>query len=288
MALQTRPLHPLYGVEIIGIDPIAPMDDANFADIRAALDTHSLLLFRSTDITDERQIAFSERFGGLLRSTSNNPSGGTPFSRQSNLDMKTGAFIPPDDKRMRYQKANEQFHSDGSYRVIPSLCSVLTGRVIPPEGGATEFTTMRGAWDALPPEKQRSLEGLVAEHSLFHSRSLVDPTVMNEEQKNETPPVRQAVVRKNPANGRKSLFVGAHASHIVDWPLDEGRALLRELLAFCDQPEFIYRHEWREGDVVVYDNRCLLHRATPYDVTQHRRILQRTTISDDGPTAPQA
>jgi alpha-ketoglutarate-dependent 2,4-dichlorophenoxyacetate dioxygenase len=287
MALKLRKLHPLYGVEVIGVDVAKPVDDAVFREIRAALDEHSLLLFRGLDMTDERQIAFSERFGPLLRATSNNPGGGTPFSRQSNLDMKTGQFIPADDKRMRYQKANEGFHSDGSYRVVPSLCSLLSGRVVPPEGGATEFTTMRAAWNALPEAKRRPLEGLVAVHDLYYSRSLVDPTVMNDEQKSETPPVRQAVVRTNPVNGRKTLFIGAHASHIAGWPVEEGRALLKELLAFCSQPQFIYRHEWREGDLVVYDNRCLLHRATPYDIARYKRVLQRTTVSDSGPTAPQ-
>ena len=287
MPLEFRKLHPLFGVEILGVDVAKPVDDATFAGIRAALDEHSLLLFRGLDMTDARQIAFSERFGPLLRATSNNPGGGTPFSRQSNLDMKTGDFIPGDDRRMRYQKANEAFHSDGSYRVVPSLCSLLSGRVVPPEGGATEFTTMRGAWDALPAEKQRALEGLVAEHSLFYSRSLVDPTVMNEDQKNEMPPVRQAVVRTNPVNGRKTLFLGAHASHIVGWPVEEGRKLIGELMALCAEPRFVYSHPWREGDLVVYDNRCLLHRATPYDIARHRRVLQRTTVSDAGPTAPQ-
>jgi alpha-ketoglutarate-dependent 2,4-dichlorophenoxyacetate dioxygenase len=288
MALKTRKLHPLFGAEIIGVDVAKPVDDATFAEIRAALDEHSLLLFRGLDMTDERQIAFSERFGPLLRATSNNPGGGTPFSRQSNLDMKTGEPIPADDKRMRYQKANEAFHSDGSYRVVPSLCSLLSGRVVPPEGGATDFTTMRGVWDALPADKQRTLEGLIAEHSLFHSRSLVDPTVMNEEQRKEMPPVRQAVVRANPVNGRKAVFLGAHASHIVGWPVDEGRALIGEIMALCAEPRFVYSHQWREGDLLVYDNRCLLHRATPYDIARHRRILQRTTISGDAPTAPQA
>lgn len=287
MPLKTRPLHPLYGVEIVGVDVAKPVDDATFAEIRAALDEYSLLLFRGLDMTDERQVAFSERFGPLLRATSNNPGGGTPFSRQSNLDIKTGERIPADDKRMRYQKANEAFHADGSYRVVPSLCSLLSGRVVPPEGGATAFTTMRGVWDALPAEKRRTLEGLVAEHSLFYSRSLVDPTVMTEAQKDETPPVRQAVVVTNPVNGRKAVFLGAHASHIVGWPVEEGRRLIAEIMALAAEARFVYSHRWREGDLLVYDNRCLLHRATPYDIAKHRRILQRTTVSDDGPTAPQ-
>jgi len=100
--------------------------------------------------------------------------------------------------------------------------------------------------------------------------------------------VRQAVVRRNPVNGRKAVFLGAHASHIVGWPIEEGRKLIGEIMALAYEPRFVYSHQWREGDLVVYDNRCLLHRATPYDIAKHRRILQRTTVSDAGPTAPQA
>ena len=288
MTLATRSLHPLYGIEILGVDVARPVDDATFAAIRAALDEHSLLLFRDLDLNDDRQLAFSERFGPILRATSNNPGGGTPFSRQSNLDIETGEMIPADDRRMIYQKANEFFHADGSYRAVPSLCSLLSARLVPRTGGATEFTTMRGVWDALPAEKQSLLDGLVAEHSLLHSRSRVDASVMNAAQRREMPPVRQALVVINPANGRKAVFAGAHAAHIIGWPVEEGRALLEEIMELACRPEFIYRHDWRQGDLIVYDNRCLLHRATPYDIQGERRILQRTTVSDAAPTAAQA
>ena len=287
MALKTRSLHPLFGVEITGVDVTVPVDADVFAEIRAALDEHSLLLFRGATMTDDRQVAFSEMFGPVLKATSNNPGGGTPFSRQSNLDIATGEKIPPDDRRMVYQRANELWHSDSSYRAIPSLCSVLSGRLVPPEGGATEFASMRAAWDALSREKRQSLEGLVAEHSLFNSRRQVDASVMSEEQRKETPPVRQAVVRRNPANGRKNLFIGAHASHVIGQPVEQGRALLIDLLDFGTRPEFVYRHEWQADDLIVYDNRCLLHRATPDDTQRHRRFLQRTTVAGDAPTAPQ-
>ncbi len=287
MALQTRALHPLFGIEITGVDITKPIDDGVFAQIRAALDEHSLLLFRGAAMTDERQMAFSEHFGPVLTATSNNPGGGTPFSRQSNLDIATGEKIPADDRRMVYQQANALWHSDSSYRVIPSLCSLLSGRLVPPEGGATEFASMRAAWDALPQDRRQPLDGLVAEHSLFNSRRQVDPSVMSVAQRKETPPVRQAVVRSNPANGRKNLFIGAHASHIIGQPVESGRALLVELLDFGTQPQFVYRHEWQADDLIVYDNRCLLHRATPYDTQRHRRLLQRVTVAGDGPTAPQ-
>ncbi len=287
MALETHTLHPLFGVEIIGVDITRPIDDSVFAEIRAAFDDYSLLLFRGAEMTDDRQVAFSEMFGPVLKATSNNPGGGTPFSRQSNLDIATGEKIPPDDRRMVYQRANELWHSDSSYRVIPSLCSLLSGRLVPPEGGVTEFASMRAAWDALAQDKRPSLEGLVAEHSLFNSRRQVDPSVMSDAQRKETPPVRQAVVRRNPTNGRKNLFIGAHASHIIGQPTETGRALLIELLDFGTQAQFVYRHEWQADDLIVYDNRCLLHRATPYDTQRHRRFLQRVTVAGDGPTAPQ-
>lgn len=287
MTLQTHALHPLFGVEITGVDITKPIDDRIFAKIRAALDEYSLLLFRSAEMTDERQVAFSEQFGPMLKATSNNPGGGTPFSRQSNLDIATGEKIPADDRRMVYQRANALWHSDSSYRVTPSLCSLLSGRLVPPKGGATEFASMRAAWDALPPGRRQPLDGLVAEHSLFHSRQQVDPSVMSDAQRKETPPVRQAVVRSNPANGRKNLFIGAHASHIIGQPTDKGRVLLVALLDFGTQPQFVYRHDWQADDLIVYDNRCLLHRATPYDTERHRRFLQRVTVAGDGPTAPQ-
>lgn len=292
MTLELRDLHPSFGVEISGVeilggDMAGPVDDPMFAEIRAAFETHSLLLFRGLEMTDARQTAFGERFGPLLTATSNNPGQGTHFSRQSNLDIRTGEKMVPDDRRMVYQQANQLWHSDSSYREVPSLCSLLSGRLIPPDGGATEFASMRAAWDALPAARQAALDGLIAEHSLYNSRRLVDPTLMTEAQRNELPPVHQAVVRANPANGGKSLFIGTHASHIVGRPVEEGRALLTELLEFATQPQFVHRHEWREGDLIVYDNRSLLHRATPYDTVRHRRLLQRVTVAGDGPTAPQ-
>src|SRR3546814_710741 len=174
--MNIRKLHPLFGVEIIGIDVAKPIDDATFAEIRAIFEEYSLLLFRGLeDMTDERQVAFSERFGPLQKAFSANPGGGTPFSRQSNIDIRTGEVIPAQDRRMTYQLANRLWHTDGSYRTNPALCSLLSGREMPPEGGATEIASMRAGWEALPEERQGMLGGLVAEHSIAHSRSLVDP-----------------------------------------------------------------------------------------------------------------
>jgi alpha-ketoglutarate-dependent 2,4-dichlorophenoxyacetate dioxygenase len=185
---------------------------------------------------------------------------------------------------MIYQKANMLWHSDSSFKPVPSLCSVLTAREVPSAGGNTEFVSCRTAWDRLSAKEQARLEGLVVIHDLTYSRGLVDPTVLTDAQKAEVPPVRQALVRANPVNGRKALFIGAHASHIEGMPLAEGRALLAALLEAASPPDAVLSHEWRAGDVIVWDNRCILHRATPYDSVQNRRLMQRTTIAGEGPT----
>ncbi|HEX2115513.1 MAG TPA: TauD/TfdA family dioxygenase [Alphaproteobacteria bacterium] len=284
MALTTRQLHPLFGAEIIGIDLNAPLDDRTWAEIRTAFEDHSLLLFCGQSLDDAAQVAFSQRFGPLETTVKANPAGGTYFARQSNLDIETGAVIPPEDRRMIYQKANYFWHTDSSFKRVPALCSLLSARIVPPEGGDTEFATMRAAYDALPEETRRRLDGLVAMHSLQHSRSLVDPDVLTQDQRDEVPPVPQAMVRTNPVNGRKAIYVGAHASHIVGWPINEGRAFLKELTEFATQPRFVYRHKWRAGDLLVWDNRALLHRATAYDGVKYKRLMQRTTVAGDAPT----
>ena len=287
MPITLRTLHPNFGAEIGGIDIARPVDARAFGEIRAAFEEHSVLLFRGQPMDDANQVAFSELFGPLERTISANPAGGTHFARQSNLDIDSGAVIPGDDKRMVYQQANYFWHTDSSFKPIPALCSLLSARICPPVGGNTEFCAMRAAYAALPQRLKESIEDLVAEHSIAHSRSLVDANVLSEAQKAESPPVRQRLVRVNPINGRKALYIGAHASHIVGWPLDKGRALLKELTELGTRKEFQLSHAWREGDLIVWDNRAVLHRATAYDATQHKRLMQRTTVAGDAPTVAQ-
>jgi alpha-ketoglutarate-dependent 2,4-dichlorophenoxyacetate dioxygenase len=182
---------------------------------------------------------------------------------------------------MIYQLANMLWHSDSSFKKVPALCSLLSGRIVPPEGGATEFASARCAYPSLPEALKRRVETAVAVHDFGWSRDQIRPGFFTDEERAAYPPVRHPLVRVNPANGRESLFLGAHASYVEGLPLEEGRALLRELLAHVTRPEFCHRHEWREGDLVVWDNRCVLHRATPYDSVRHKRLMQRTTISGD-------
>ena len=280
MPITITKLHPLFVAEIGGINTGAPMDDATFADIRAALDEYSVLVFHDQSLDDETQIAFSCRFGPLEMTGKANPATGTPFARQSNLDIGTGAVIPAEDRRMIYQRGNYLWHTDSSFKPVPSLCSLLSARVVPPVGGNTEFATMTAAYDALPDETQQKLEGLVVEHSLVYSRESVTPVgALTAEMKAELPGAWQTMVRENPVNHRKAIYAGAHASHIIGWPREESRAFIQQLNDFVTQPQFCYSHSWREGDLVVWDNRAVLHRATAYDTQRHKRLMQRTTVN---------
>jgi alpha-ketoglutarate-dependent 2,4-dichlorophenoxyacetate dioxygenase len=281
MSLTVSRLAAGFAARIEGVDIRQPIDGPTWTAVRAALDEHSVLVFPGPPLDDEQQIAFSRRFGALEVTRSMNPAAGTPFARQSNLDITTGDVIPAEDRRMVYQIANMLWHSDSSFKAVPSLCSLLSARVIPPEGGATEFASVRCAYPSLPEALKARAEGLVVVHDFAWSRDQVRPGFFTHQERAAYPPVRHPLVRVNPVNGRKSLFLGAHASHIEGLSVEEGRALLKTLLDHVTQPQFCYRHEWTEGDLVIWDNRCVLHRATPYDTTRHKRLMQRTTVSGD-------
>jgi alpha-ketoglutarate-dependent 2,4-dichlorophenoxyacetate dioxygenase len=285
MPITVTPLTPAFAARIDGADLIGPLDAATWKEIRAAFEEHAVLLFRGQPLDDTQQIAFSRRFGDLEITRSMNPAAGTPFARQSNLDIETGAVIPAGDRRMVYQLANMLWHTDSSFKPVPSLCSLLSGRIVPPAGGATELASARAAFPSLPEPLRRRVEGAVAVHDFSWSRDQVRPGFFTAEERAVYPPVRHPIVRANPVNGRPSLFLGAHASHVEGLPLEEGRALLRALLDHVTQASFVYRHEWEAGDLVVWDNRCVLHRATPYDTARYKRLMQRTTVSGD-PTEP--
>jgi alpha-ketoglutarate-dependent 2,4-dichlorophenoxyacetate dioxygenase len=281
MTISVTRLTPCFAAQVDGVDTTRPIDEPTWADIRAAFEEHSVLVFRGQRLDDDAQVVFSRRFGSLEITRSINPAAGTSFARQSNLDIKTGEVIPPDDRRMIYQLANMLWHSDSSFKEVSSLCSLLSARIVPPEGGATEFASTRGAYPSLPEGLKRRVETAIAVHDFSWSRDQIRPGFFTETERAEYPPVRHPVVRANPVNDRKALFLGAHASHIVGLPLEEGRALLKELLDHVTQPQFCYRHEWQEGDLIIWDNRCVLHRATPFDSTRHKRLMQRTTVSGD-------
>jgi alpha-ketoglutarate-dependent 2,4-dichlorophenoxyacetate dioxygenase len=287
MALRMRPLHSAFGVEIVDID-VRSVDDGAFAEIRRALDDHSVLLFRGQTITDQEQIAFSERFGPLektIRSIAQQQRDLPEISNLANVDADN-QLIPRGDRRNLFNAGNQMWHSDSSFKRVPALASLLSAREVPPEGGETEFASMRVGYERLSEPLKQSLEGKVAIHSFVYSRGLVGDGLLPPDHAAQVPPVPQALVRVNPSNGRTAFYIGSHACEIVGMPTDEARALLRELLVVATQPERVYTHRWQPGDLVMWDNRAVLHRGRPWDESRYRRVMHRTTVAGDGPTAP--
>ena len=280
--ISVKPLHPLFVAEITGIDITVPVDRDDFRTIWDAFNEHQILVFREQPFDDESQIAFSRNFGTLemMEAHPANNFRPTHISVMTNLDA-SGNLLPLDDPAMIHRLRNEAWHTDSSFKRIGALASLLSARIVPPTGGNTEFASGRAAYAALPEERKQALAGLQAIHRVTKPDDVDEPAYDAEQKRRLT--VIHPVVRTNPANGRRNLYAGAHAQEIVGWPREAGRALLDELTAFCTQPQFVYSHAWREGDLVIWDNRCALHRATPYDRTQHRRKLHRTTVAGTDP-----
>jgi alpha-ketoglutarate-dependent 2,4-dichlorophenoxyacetate dioxygenase len=180
------------------------------------------------------------------------------------------------------------WHTDSSFKKVPAHASLLSAREVPPEGGETQFASMRVAYARLPEDTRAFLEDKVAVHSFVYSRGLVDDALMPPDHAAQVPPVRQAMVRANPVHGRKAFYVGSHACEIEGLPTAGARALLRELREAATRPDLVYTHRWRVGDLVMWDNRCMLHRGRPWDESRHRRVMHRTTVAGVGPTAPEA
>jgi alpha-ketoglutarate-dependent 2,4-dichlorophenoxyacetate dioxygenase len=287
MSLTTRKLHPRFGAEIVDVD-VSRLDDVTFRDIVAQFEEHSVLLFRGQSLTDDAQIAFSRRFGPLettIRSIASQNGTPTHIANLSNVDAED-RLIPAGDKRNLYNAGNQMWHTDSSFKPVPAHASLLSAREIPPEGGETQFASMRVGYARLPADRRRFLEGKVAIHSFVYSRGLVDDGLMPADHAAQVPPVRQALVRANPVNGRKAFYVGSHACEILGMPTAEARALLRELREIATRPELVYTHRWQVGDLVMWDNRCMLHRGRPWDESRYRRVMHRTTVAGEGPTAP--
>jgi alpha-ketoglutarate-dependent 2,4-dichlorophenoxyacetate dioxygenase len=287
--MKITPVHPNLGALVEGVELARPMDDATFARIFDAFQEHSVLVFHDQRLTDETQMAFSRRFGPL--ETTLKAVGKEDRLHPNLVDLSN---VDPDhderlmgwgDRRMMYQSGNQLWHTDSSFKPAPAMASLLSGREVPPAGGETEFVSMRHAWDTLPEATRRRLDGRVVVHSILYSRSTIATGLFDPEHERELAPVRQALVRANPVTGRKSIYIGSHAWYIEGMDFAESRRLLDELLAHTTLPACVFQHRWKQWDLVMWDNRCVLHRGRPWDADQHKRVMRRTTIAGEGPTA---
>ena len=273
--LQVRRLSDVMGAEVTGVDLAKPLTPALKAAIMAAFLEHHLLAFRDQDLSPEHQYAFTQNFGEIEEHVARLPDGEKlPLVHVvNNLDKNGNPTAQP------HSTGNYFWHTDKSYHDVPSLATLLHALELPPEGGDTLFCNTYMAYDALSDARKQQLSELRAVHSWEASRRNTGNQPASEQQKRERPPVSHPVVRTHPDTGRKLLYIGIHTSHIEGLPEAEGKALLDELLEHATQDAHVYRHKWHEGDLCMWDNRCLLHRAdTNYDMSQHRRVLHRTVV----------
>nr|WP_254228719.1 TauD/TfdA family dioxygenase [Burkholderia gladioli] len=270
------------GAEIVGLDLSRPIGEDDFARIHRAHLDHHVVVFRDQRITPDEHVAFSARFGPLQRHVL------AQFALPGHPEVLIVSNILENGQPIGLGDAGHFWHSDLSYKEKPSLGSLLHAQELPAEGGDTLFANMHLAWDALPEALKREVEGRRAEHTYLaryaelQARSPWRPN-LTPEQIAQVKAVDHPIVRTHPETGRRALFVSEHfTTRIVGLPEDESRALLDELFAHSVRDEFVYRHQWREYDLVFWDNRSLMHLAagTPDHL---RRKLYRTTIEGDAP-----
>jgi alpha-ketoglutarate-dependent 2,4-dichlorophenoxyacetate dioxygenase len=287
MALSFRKLHPHFVGEVGPVDLRRVHDAETLAEIRAGMDEYAILVFRDQPFADEEQLAFARRLDGQLHEKTGSSVlyksrfGNEALTDISNVDTE-GGILPSDDRRRQYSLGNRLWHTDASFQDPAGRYSMLSAKVIPPVPAETEYADMRAAYDALEPEMRARLEGLRVHHSIAHSRQVLGFEFSADEESRLKGAIHP-LVRTIPRSGRRSLYLASHASRIVEWPVPEGRLLLRDLIEHATQPEFVYRHAWRVGDLVIWDNRATMHRARPFDDARYRRELRRVTTLDIDP-----
>jgi alpha-ketoglutarate-dependent 2,4-dichlorophenoxyacetate dioxygenase len=295
MPLALAPFFPDFAAEASGIDLSAPLPDSAIADIWTAIDRYCVLVFRAQSLSDAQLRDFAARFGPLEIGR----SAARPGPRRlaipqigdiSNLDIdnKVRAL---DDRRRLDSLGNRLWHTDASYMPVPVVLGLLHGVTIPPPSpfgnGETEFADMRAAYDDLPAATEAAIADLVVQHDVFWSRGQIGFTEFPQGEREQYPPSPQRLVRTHPGSRRKTLYLSAHASHVVGWPVADGRLLLADLTAHATQRRYVYSHTWRKGDLVIWDNRSTMHRGRPHDEASARDLRRATTL-DVGSTLEEA
>ena len=282
--MEIRAFTETFAAEIGDVDLSRPLSAADESAVKQAFWKYAVLVFPGQELTPQQHIDFSKLFGPIetdrvLDQTVTPHRLDVSFADISNL-APDGKIWGEDSRQRMYKAGNKLWHTDSSFKYRPGLCSLLYSRTVAPVGGHTEFADQRAAYDALPAATKQRIKGLVAEHSIATSRRKSGFTEFNEDENRRLPPVPQVLVRTIPQNGRKSLYVASHAGRIFGMPDAEARALLEELIAHTTQRQFVYTHRWRPCELVMWDNRCTMHRGTDYDDLRWVRDMRRTTVTD--------
>ena len=290
MGITISPVTPNFAAEVGDVN-LARLAEADLAEIKEAFWKYAVLVFPEQHLTEDQHLAFARHFGPVETDRVLDQKVTPHRLDQSFADISNltpdGKIWAEDSRQRMYKAGNKLWHTDSSFKRLPGLASLLYSRTVAPVGGHTEFADQRAAYDALPAEIKAKLKGLVAEHSIATSRRKSGFTEFNEDEGRRLPPVPQALTRTIPQSGRKSLYVASHAGRIFGMPDAEGRALIDELIAHTTQRQFVYTHRWRPNDLVMWDNRCTMHRGTDYDDLRWVRDMRRATVSDIANTCEQ-
>ena len=296
MTLSIQPIDPVsrpfFGAEASGIDITKQLTPEQAQAIEKGMDHYGVMVFHDQHFDDESQLAFSRNFGPLEEANADLNAGknrrlDSPLVNDISNLSNDNQVLARDNRRRLFSLGNRLWHSDSSFKVVPAKYSLLSARLIPSAGGNTEFADMRAAYDELDNETRAEIADLVCEHSQLYSRSLIGFSDFTEEDHIRLKPVLQRLVRTHPATGRKSLYLASHAGAIVGWPVPEARALLRDLIEHATQRKFVYAHQWKQWDLVMWDNRATMHRARPFDPTEVRD-MHRTTVGCERSTMAEA
>ena len=291
MSITVQPVTPDFAAEVGDVDLGLPLSPDDIAAIKAAFTRYAVLVFPDQAFSDESHLDFARHFGPLETSVfalrqDHKMRLHASMADVGNLDADNN-ILETNDRIRLYQLGNRLWHTDSSFKRLPAYCSILHGRSIPPVGGHTEFADLRAAYDALPEATRRRIAGLVAEHSLMTSRARLGFTDFDETERKAFEPVPQVLVRRLPDSGRMSLYLASHAGTIRGMADDEARRLLDDLAAHATQRQFVYTHRWRVNDLVMWDDRCTMHRGLAFDDQRYKRDMRRATVSDVAPTCEQ-
>jgi alpha-ketoglutarate-dependent 2,4-dichlorophenoxyacetate dioxygenase len=285
------PVHTYFGARIEGLDLRKPFTPDQIEAFRSTMDHYGILVIPGQDLTDEEQVAFAEQFGVVedtptLVDQERRRIANMKINDISNI-AADGEIFAADDRRRMYNLGNLLWHSDSSFKPTPAMWSMLNARVIPPLGGQTEFIDTRVAWEHLPQSVKDEVKDLVAEHSLIFSRAAMGFEAFSPIEQERCTPVPQRLVRRHQGSGRLALYLSAHIGRIKGMLMPEALALINYLTEFATQRQFVYSHNWALHDLVIWDNRCTMHRGTRFDDKKYRRDMRRVTLEDVAPTLEQ-